>query len=165
MVPLGRVRTQSAMSALTHTLDGVITGELKGRIDRIWDAFWSGGISNPLEVIEQVTYLLFLRRLDEQQTAAERQLRRLGSTDKPMPFPESKEHLRWSRLRELGDTAAMHRIMGEEVFPFLRSLGDEIAGETTTYGGHMQDARYTIPSANLLGKVVDMLDRWEERRV
>lgn len=137
----------------------MITGELKSRIDRVWDAFWSGGISNPLEVIEQVTYLLFLRRLDEQQIAAERELRRLGSTSKLMPFPPAKEHLRWSRMKASGDTAAMHRMMNDEVFPFLRSLGDDIAGETTTYGGHMHDARYTIPSANLLGKVVDMLDQ------
>ncbi|WP_062946673.1 class I SAM-dependent DNA methyltransferase [Brachybacterium sp. sponge] len=137
----------------------MITGELKSRIDRVWDAFWSGGISNPLEVIEQVTYLLFLRRLDDQQTSAERELRRLGRTDKPMPFPQPKEHLRWSRLREMGDTLAMHDLMTNEVFPFLRGLGDDIAGETTTYGAHMHDARYTIPSANLLGKVVDMLDQ------
>lgn len=136
----------------------MITGELKSRIDRVWDAFWSGGISNPLEVIEQVTYLLFLRRLDEQQIAAERELHRLGSTSKPMPFPPDAEHLRWSRLRELNDTTTMHRLMADEVFPFLRSLGDEIAGEATTYGAHMQDARYTIPSAALLSKVVDMLD-------
>lgn len=136
----------------------MITGELKSRIDRVWDTFWSGGISNPLEVIEQVTYLLFLRRLDEQQTAAERELRRLGSTSKPMPFPPAKEHLRWSRMKASGDTAATHRLMNDEVFPFLRSLGDDIAGETTTYGGHMHDARYTIPSAALLGEVVDMLD-------
>ena len=47
---------------------GVVTGALKSKIDRVWDAFWSGGISNPLEVIEQITYLLFLRRLDELQT-------------------------------------------------------------------------------------------------
>ena len=136
----------------------MITGELKSRIDRVWDAFWSGGISNPLEVIEQITYLLFLRRLDDQQMAAERELRRLESTSKPMPFPEGKAHLRWSRLVEMGDTAEVHRIMGEKVFPFLRSLGDEIAGEASTYGGHMRDARYTIPSAALLSKVMDMLD-------
>jgi type I restriction enzyme M protein len=49
-------------------LAGVITGELKSRIDRLWDAFWSGGISNPLEVIEQITYLMFIRRLDDIQT-------------------------------------------------------------------------------------------------
>nr|WP_299305903.1 class I SAM-dependent DNA methyltransferase [uncultured Brachybacterium sp.] len=136
----------------------MITGELKSRIDRVWDTFWSGGISNPLEVIEQVTYLLFLRRLDEKQTTAERELRRLGSTSKAMPFSPAKEHLRWSRMKASGDTAAMHQLMNDEVFPFLRSLGDDIAGETTTYGGHMRDARYTIPSAALLGKVVDMLD-------
>lgn len=146
-------------SAPPHRLIGVITGELKSRIDRVWDTFWSGGISNPLEVIEQVTYLLFLRRLDDQQLAAERELRRLDRTSKPMPFPEGKQHLRWSRLRGLSDTTEMHRIMSEEVFPFLRSLGDDIAGEVSTYGAHMQDARYTIPSANLLGKVVDMLDQ------
>ncbi len=125
----------------------------------MWDAFWSGGISNPLEVIEQVTYLLFLRRLDDQQLAAEREVRRLGSTSKPMPFPEGKAHLRWSRLRDMGDTLAMHDLMSNEVFPFLRGLGDDIAGETTTYGAHMHDARYTIPNANLLAKVVDMLDQ------
>ncbi|MGH3906397.1 MAG: type I restriction-modification system subunit M N-terminal domain-containing protein, partial [Pseudonocardiaceae bacterium] len=49
----------------------MITGDLKSKIDRIWDAFWSGGIANPLEVIEQITYLLFLRRLDDLQTLAE----------------------------------------------------------------------------------------------
>ncbi|MGL4745392.1 MAG: type I restriction-modification system subunit M N-terminal domain-containing protein [Dermatophilaceae bacterium] len=53
--------------ALTR-VERVITGELKSTIDRVWDAFWSGGISNPLEVIEQITYLLFIRRLDDLQT-------------------------------------------------------------------------------------------------
>ena len=75
-----------------------------------------------------------------------------------MPFPAEAQHLRWSRLIALGDNAAMHRTMGDEVFPFLRALGDNVAGEVTTYGGHMRDARYTIPNAALLGKVVDMLD-------
>ena len=75
-----------------------------------------------------------------------------------MPFPAEAQHLRWSRLIALGDNAAMHRTMGDEVFPFLRALGDNVAGEVTTYGGHMRDARYTIPNAAPLGKVVDMLD-------
>ncbi len=56
----------------------MITGELKSKIDRIWDAFWSGGISNPLEVIEQITYLLFIRRLDDLQTLAEKLANRVG---------------------------------------------------------------------------------------
>lgn len=138
----------------------MITGELKNRVDRVWDAFWSGGISNPLEVIEQVTYLLFLRQLDEQQKRAERQLRRLGRSSTPMPFPAGKAHLRWSTIKEMTDTAEMHRLMGEEVFPFLRSLGDHAddAERTSSYTEHMAGARYTIPSAGLLSKVVDMLD-------
>lgn len=136
----------------------MITGELKSRIDRVWDAFWSGGISNPLEVIEQITYLLFLRRLDDQQTDAERELRLTGSTSRPMPFGEGQDHLRWSRLRANGDSAAVYEVMSEEVFPFLRGLGSEIAGVETTYGAHMRDARFTIPSAALLGKVMDQLD-------
>lgn len=142
-------------------LDRVITGELKNRVDRVWDAFWSGGISNPLEVIEQVTYLLFLRQLDEQQKRAERELRRLGRTSTPMPFPEGKAHLRWSTITQMTDTTEMHRLMGEEVFPFLRSLGDrgdDDTGGTSSYAEHMAGARYTIPSAGLLSKVVDMLD-------
>ena len=52
----------------------MLTGEIRGQVDRLWDAFWSGGISNPLEVIEQITYLLFLRRLDELQTLEEQWL-------------------------------------------------------------------------------------------
>jgi hypothetical protein len=56
----------------------MITGELKASVDRIWDAFWSGGIANPLEVMEQITYLLFIRRLDDLQTAKENRANRLG---------------------------------------------------------------------------------------
>ncbi|WP_425307675.1 type I restriction-modification system subunit M N-terminal domain-containing protein [Ammonicoccus fulvus] len=76
----------------------MITGELRSKIDRVWDAFWSGGISNPLEVIEQITYLLFIRRLDELQTLAEKKARRTGIIDSPVFLPE-KQHLRWSRLK------------------------------------------------------------------
>jgi type I restriction enzyme M protein len=51
----------------------MITGEIRSQVDRIWDSFWSGGISNPLEVIEQITYLLFIRRPDDEQTRKEKQ--------------------------------------------------------------------------------------------
>ena len=59
----------------------MITGAIRSQIDRIWDAFWSGGISNPLEVIEQITYLLFLKRLDDLQTLEENKASRLKKTD------------------------------------------------------------------------------------
>lgn len=138
----------------------MITGELKAKVDRIWDAFWSGGIANPLEVMEQITYLLFIRRLDELQTTKENRANRLGTgLDDPV-FPSGADDhgrpfadLRWSRFKDR-DPAEMFAIVGERVFPFLRELG----GEGSTYSHHMRDARFTIPTPALLAKVVDMLD-------
>ncbi|NLT31676.1 MAG: SAM-dependent DNA methyltransferase [Propionibacterium sp.] len=131
----------------------MITGGLKNKIDRVWDAFWSGGISNPLEVIEQITYLLFMRRLDDRHTLAERRANLTGKPIEDPVFLDSQQHLRWSQLKN-ADTDDMHATMSEEVFPFLRALG----GDGSTYGEHMKDARYTIPTPALLGRVVDLLD-------
>lgn len=131
----------------------MITGELKSKVDRVWDSFWSGGISNPLEVIEQITYLLFMRRLDDLQTLAESKARLTkGAIEAPVFLP-GQQHLRWSRLKN-EEPAVMHRVVADEVFPFLRGLG----GEGSTYSQHMKDARFTIPTAGLLSKVVDLLD-------
>lgn len=130
----------------------MITGELKGKVDRVWDAFWSGGISNPLEVIEQITYLLFIRRLDDLNTLAEKKAKRTGKAE-GIIFGPDQQGLRWSILKN-DEPALMYKVIGEEVFPFLRSLG----GEGSNYGEHMKDARFTIPTAQLLSRVVDMLD-------
>ena len=69
----------------------MLTGEIRSQIDRIWDAFWSGGISNPLEVIEQITYLLFMRRLDDLQTLEENKSTRLKKPMERRVFPEGKD--------------------------------------------------------------------------
>jgi type I restriction enzyme M protein len=137
----------------------VVTGVLKAQVDRVWEAFWSGGISNPLEVIEQITYLLFLRRLDEIQTLEESKAER---TDRPIArqvFPPGNDlkdrpysDLRWSHFRHFAP-AEMYEILSESAFPFLRALG----GEGSTYAAHMKDARFTIPTAGLLAKVVDLI--------
>ena len=133
---------------------------IKSQIDRIWDAFWSGGISNPLEVIEQITYLLFLRRLDDLHTLEENKSARLKKPMERRTFPEGKdpkgrayEDLRWSRFKHFAP-AEMYTVVGEHVFPFLRTLG----GDDSTYAHHMKDARFTIPTPALLAKVVDLLD-------
>ena len=68
----------------------MITGDIKNQIDHIWDSFWSGGISNPLEVIEQITYLLFLRRLDDMHTLEENKANRLKKPVERRVFPEGK---------------------------------------------------------------------------
>jgi len=138
----------------------MISGELKNQIDRIWDAFWSGGISNPLEVIEQITYLLFLRRLDDLHTLEENKSVRLKRPMERRIFPEGKdeegcpyESMRWSRFKNL-QPAKMFTVVDRHVFPFLRTLG----GDNSTYAHHMKDARFTIPTPALLAKVVDLLD-------
>lgn len=66
----------------------MITGEIKSKVDRIWDAMWAGGIANPLTVIEQLTYLLFIKRLDELHTIRERKANRLGQAIEDPVFPE-----------------------------------------------------------------------------
>src|SRR3954453_5131516 len=134
-------------------VSSVITGELKSKIDRVWDAFWSGGISNPLEVIEQITYLLFIRRLDHLQTLKERKANRTGKPIEDPIFQPGEADPRWSRFKDF-EPGVMHQVIGEGVFPFLRRLG----GDGSTYSEHMKDARFTIPTPALLSRVVDMLD-------
>ena len=137
----------------------MITGTIKGQVDKVWDAFWSGGISNPLEVIEQITYLLFLRRLDDLQINAENRARRLGTPVEHRAYPEgtdprgrSYQDLRWSHFKNFAP-AEMYDVVDQHVFPFLRTLG----GNGSTYGHHMKDARFTIPTPALLAKVVDLI--------
>lgn len=133
----------------------MITGTIKNQVDRIWDAFWSGGISNPMEVIEQMTYLLFIKRLDELHTVQEKKANRLKRPIERPVFTPDQQHLRWSSFRQLGDPAELYRVVAEEVFPFIKNLGG--AGDST-YATHMKDARFTIPTPALLARVVDMLD-------
>lgn len=137
----------------------MITGAIKSQVDKVWDAFWSGGISNPLEVIEQITYLLFLRRLDDMQVLEENKATRLKKPVEHRIFPEGKddlgrpyEDMRWSRFRNFSPDE-MFTVVDRHVFPFLRALG----GNGSTYAHHMKDARFTIPTPQLLAKVVDLI--------
>jgi type I restriction enzyme M protein len=138
----------------------MLTGDLKNKIDTIWNAFWTGGIANPIEVIEQITFLIFIRRLDVEQTLEENRAARLKTATQRRIFPEGKDpkgrpydSLRWSRLKNAAP-AEMFATVGDHVFPFLRELG----GDGSTYAHHMRDARFTIPTPALLAKVVDLLD-------
>lgn len=137
----------------------MITGNVKTQVDQIWNAFWSGGISNPMEVMEQLTYLLFIKRLDDIQTLKERKANRTGQPVERPIFTPAQRGLRWSVFKELGDAASLYRTVGDEVFPFIRNLGASLgSGEDSTYAQHMKDARFTIPNPALLAKVVDMVD-------
>jgi type I restriction enzyme M protein len=139
----------------------MLTGEVRNQVDQIWNAFWSGGVSNPLSVIEQITYLLFIKRLDDLHTLEENKAANLKIPMERHIFPEGNDEqgrpysdLRWSRFKNF-EARAMMDVVAERVFPFLRQMGEE----GSSYGQHMKDARLGFSNAALLAKTVDMLDK------
>jgi type I restriction enzyme M protein len=138
----------------------MITGELKSKVDRIWDTMWSGGISNPLSVIEQLTYLLFIKRLDELQTLKESKAARTGKPIEDPIFSKKQDPLRWSRFKETAPEE-MFKTVQQEVFPFIKTLGaqGDADGEgNSTYTHHMKDALFMMPTPRVLANVIDQLD-------
>lgn len=132
----------------------MITGELRSKIDRIWDDFWSGGISNPLTVVEQITYLLFIKRLDEIHTSREL---KANIEQKPIQdpiFPLDRPNLRWSRFKDM-ESGHMYENMVHEVFPFIKDLNSSSNGAYTKF---MKDAVFIIPTPQLLERVVTKLN-------
>ena len=112
----------------------MVTDEMRSQIDSVWNDFWSGGVSNPLSVIEQITYLLFIKRLDELHTVEERKATQLRIEMERRIFPKgedergrSDEDLRWSRFKSF-EPREMFTIVDEHVFPFLRTLGGQALG-------------------------------------
>ncbi|MCA9392173.1 SAM-dependent DNA methyltransferase, partial [candidate division WWE3 bacterium] len=131
----------------------MLTGELKSKIDRVWDAMAAGGVANQLTVIEQITYLLFIKRLDEIHTLREKKSVRFDKEIENPIFSDDQDDLRWSRFRDM-DPEKMYEIINLKVFPFIKNL----KADDTTYASFMKDATFMIPTPNLLQKVVDMLN-------
>ena len=131
----------------------VITGSLKNQVDRVWDTFWSGGISNPMDVIEQFTYLLFIRQLDERQNELD-QKKLLGVPvhDEEIIFTTEQEDLRWKNLMQIGDPTELHDTMATRVFPFLKTMG------TGTLATLFQDASFGISSPSTLRKTMELIN-------
>ncbi|MCL2235853.1 MAG: type I restriction-modification system subunit M [Defluviitaleaceae bacterium] len=129
----------------------MIIGELKNRIDRVWEMFWTGGITNPLDVIEQITYLMFIRDLDEMDNARRKDSLMLG-LDYQTIF--ANEDYKWSRFRDK-PAAIAYQLMQGEIFPFIKTLH---ADNGSTYAKYMEDAIFKIPTPQLLEKIVTALD-------
>ena len=129
----------------------MITGELKQRIDALWQEFWTGGITNPLTVIEQITYLMFARLLDIHETRDENRQLRSGRTFKKR-YVAMQQHLRWSQFRNLGGEN-MLPLVRDEVFPHLRRASASGASSAE----FMKDAQLMIQKASLLVKAVEMV--------
>lgn len=132
----------------------MITGELKSKVDKLWDTFWSNGISNPLSVIEQISYLLFIKRLDDLELVKEKKAQRLGGTVKKPTFSPEQQDCRWSNFKNQ-NAVAMLEIVRDKAFPMIKTLGK--AGGA--YAVHMKDATFMIASASLLSTVVEQIDQ------
>ena len=131
----------------------MITGELRSKIDRIWETFWTGGITNPLEVIEQFTYFLFIKGLDDNEILQENDAVLLGITFEGI-FPSDMQHIRWSKFKN-EEAGEMYKIVLGEVFPFIKNLhGDD----ASAYSKYMGDAMFKIPTPLMLSKIVDAID-------
>lgn len=127
---------------------------LRYQIDKVWNAFWTGGLSNPLTVIEQMTYLLFIKRLDEIHTQREQKANFLKNVIENPIFQPDQYPLRWSRFKDT-DPEVMFSLFRREggVFDFMVSLGNG----NTSYTKFMKGATFMIPTPRLLAQVVEML--------
>lgn len=145
----------------------MITGEIKSRIDQIWDTFWTGGITNSLTILEQMTYLFFMKMLDDAQIKKEANAEILkASVDNPV-FKEGEQWhnpdtdkdipyntLRWHVFKNY-EAAQMFNTIRTDVFPFIKNLGE---GKESAYSRFMKDAVFLIQSPRILQKVVDGID-------
>ena len=140
----------------------MITGELKNKIDSLWDIFAAGGLVNPLDVIEQITYLMFIHDLDEADNLRAKESAMLGLPYQSMfadtviinERPVDGKQLKWSVFRDF-PAGKMYSVMQEAVFPFIKQLhGDK----NSAYSKYMDDAIFKLPTPLLLSKVVATLD-------
>lgn len=144
----------------------MITGDLKNKIDNIWETFWTGGLANPLSVIEQVTYLLFIKLLDDNQIKKERNAQVLGVEPKNLLFKagnyvDEKENinvpyinLRWSHFKNF-EPQELFNTVKDKVFPFIKQINN---GKDTAFSRYMKDAVFMVPTPRVLVKVIDGLD-------
>lgn len=140
----------------------MITGELKNKIDSLWDIFAAGGLVNPLEVIEQITYLMFIHDLDDSDNMRAKESAMLGLPYQSIFAEEVKigertidgTQLKWSVFCDF-PADRMYSVMQEWVFPFIKTLHSD---KNSAYSKYMDDAIFKLPTPLLLSKVVDSLD-------
>ena len=140
----------------------MVTGELKNKIDSLWEIFWTGGLTNPLDVIEQMTYLMFIRDLDDSDNTRAKEAVMLGVPFKSIFSGEVQvgertidgNQLRWSVFHDF-PAEKMYSNMQEWVFPFIKNLH---GNKESAYAKYMGDAIFKVPTALMLDKIVNALD-------
>ncbi|MFC5469281.1 N-6 DNA methylase [Cohnella suwonensis] len=139
----------------------MLTGEIRNKVDKIWTDIWAGGISNPLTVIEQLTYLMFIRSLDEKELEAESIEALGGEAAKIFPQDEEGQSMRWSKFKNK-DSRIIFDIVGTKVFPFIKAMNGD---NTTAFSRYMQDAIFLIPTPQVLQKIITGLDELYEHDI
>ena len=156
----------------------MVTGAIKNKVDKIWTDIWAGGITNPLTVIEQLTYLMFIRSLDEKELETEEFENMMGeSMEKIFPQSAIGQSMRWSKFKDR-DSREIYEIISQRVFPAIKKMkygrlpdfsengelieiedGVEAEGENkTAFARYMEDAMFLIPTPQVLQKIITGLD-------
>src|SRR3989338_6774099 len=136
---------------LRRQRNNMLHAELKSKIRLLWDKFWSGGISNPLQAIEQISYLIFMKKLEDKDILDEQ-----NATLKGLKFKsifEGHGNCRWSEWSEYSSDKILPHVR-DIVFSFMRSLG----GENSHYNNYMKDATFSLPTASLLIEAVNIIN-------
>jgi len=131
----------------------MITGELRNKIDKLWEEFWTGGIANPLQVIEQITFLLFARMLDMTESRNEKRAARTGKPLANPIFSKAEQELRWSNFKNLAAPLLLP-LVRDKVFPHFRLLG----GQGSLFAEYMKDAQLMVQKPSLLVSAINMID-------
>jgi type I restriction enzyme M protein len=137
----------------------MITGPLKSSIDKLWEEFWTGGITNPLTVIEQITFLMYARLLDMNETRDEKKALRTGQAFKRR-FSDEQQHLRWQNLIHIGSADQLLTTIRDGLFPYFKesSAANAASNEGSLFSEFMKDAQLMIQKPSLLVKAVSMVD-------
>jgi type I restriction enzyme M protein len=140
----------------------MLTGEVRNKVDKIWTDIWAGGLTNPLTVIEQLTYLMFIRALDDKELEAE-SIEAAGGKKMARIFPPDAagQAMRWSRFKDR-DAREMYEIVGTKVLPFIKEMN---GNSKSAFARYMKDAAFIIPTAQVLQKIITGLDELYEHDI
>ena len=136
----------------------MITGEIKSKVDKMWEYFWTGGLTNPVDVIEQLTYLIFMKRLDQEEQRKEKE-QKLGSIfgnfDEKFIFGENHQDIRWSNLIQLGDPKQLYDKVRNEAFEFIKNLDED---KDSVFSQYMENAIFKVPTPAVLQNTMDTIE-------
>ena len=149
----------------------MIVNEVKNKVDALWNIFWTGGITNPLDVIEQITYLMYIKDLSDLDNLRMKEAEMIGEKRESMfsgdfiidgevlkidGVPVKKEMFKWDNFKNLGSPEKMFRVMRDGIFPFIKSLNSD--EDESAYSKYMGDAIFKIPTSQKLTQIVEALD-------